>query len=138
MAHLIKRIYKLIQTNTDFYKNKTPLFNKTENKTSSFYKEKKEDYKNIFSENKKEPVNNVFLPDSIIADLNIFGLSPPVTMETIKKARNREIKKYHSDKFLHDQQKLIVSKQIMQIYNAAFSRLSIYFDKNSHQTAAKH
>ncbi len=137
MAHLVKRIYKLIKTNTNFYKNRLPLFNssnnhKTKSKASSFYKkENKENYKNHFSKNQKKPAGKNYLPDNIIADLDIFGLSPPVTMDTIRQARNREIKKYHCDKFLHDEKKLIISKQIMQIYNTTFSRLSIYFDKNN-------
>ncbi len=48
-------------------------------------------------------------------------------MEEVRRARNREIKKYHSDKFMNDNNKLETSKQIMQIFNAAYDRLKEYY-----------
>jgi hypothetical protein len=62
-----------------------------------------------------------------VEDLAVFGLKPPCSFDEVRKARNREIKQYHSDKFLQDSEKLDTSKKIMQIYNAAFDRLKKYY-----------
>ncbi len=62
-------------------------------------------------------------------DLAVFNLSPPSSLEEIRRARNKEIKKYHSDKFIHDAEKLETSKKIMQIYNAAYDRLKNYYNE---------
>jgi hypothetical protein len=67
------------------------------------------------------------VPPKVVEDLAIFGLTPPSSLDEVRKARNREIKKYHSDMFLHDPEKLDTSKQIMQIYNTAFDRLKEYY-----------
>ena len=56
-------------------------------------------------------------------DLGLFGLSPPASLQDVKKARNREIKKFHPDKFQHDSEKAETAKRILQIYNAAYERL---------------
>ncbi|MFC1824379.1 J domain-containing protein [Thermodesulfobacteriota bacterium] len=69
------------------------------------------------------------VPAQVVEDLALFDLKPPSSLEEVRKARNREIKKYHSDKFLHDKEKLETSKEIMQIYNAAYERLEEYFIK---------
>ena len=58
-----------------------------------------------------------------IDDLKLFDLRPPITLEEVKKARNREIKKFHPDKFLNQPDKLETAKRILQIYNAAYDRL---------------
>jgi len=63
-------------------------------------------------------------------DLAVFNLQPPSSMEEVRRARNREIKKYHSDKFMNDPEKQETSKQIMQIYNAAYDRLKKHYDKS--------
>ncbi len=67
------------------------------------------------------------VPPQVVEDLAVFGLTPPSSLEKIREVRNREIKKYHSDKFLHDPEKLDTSKKIMQIYNTAFDRLEGYY-----------
>lgn len=69
------------------------------------------------------------MPRQVIEDLKIFNLSPPSSFDEVRKARNREIKKFHSDRFQNDPDKLEPSKQIMQIYNAAYSRLEEYYLK---------
>ena len=68
------------------------------------------------------------IPQQIIEDLATFNLAPPSSMDEVRKARNREIKKYHSDKFMDDPEKLNTSKEIMQIYNAAYDRLRDYYE----------
>lgn len=67
------------------------------------------------------------IPPQVIEDLAIFELKPPSSMDEVKRARNREIKKYHSDKFVNDPEKLGPSKEIMQIYNGAYGRLKEYY-----------
>lgn len=80
-----------------------------------------------------EPPANPFpgVPPQVVADLSIFGLAPPSSLAAVKKARNQEIKKYHSDRFMNDPDRLDTSKQIMQIYNAAYDRLEAYYERRS-------
>ena len=68
------------------------------------------------------------VPSQVAEDLHIFDLKPPSSFEEVKKARNREIKKYHPDKFLSDHEKLETAKQILQIYNGAFERLRVFYN----------
>jgi hypothetical protein len=69
------------------------------------------------------------IPRQILDDLAIFGLRPPCSWDEVKKARNREIKKYHSDHFIDDPVRYDASKEIMQIYNASYDRLKKYYKK---------
>jgi curved DNA-binding protein CbpA len=48
-------------------------------------------------------------------------------MDDVRRARNREVKKFHSDRFLNDPERLETSKKIMQIYNAAYDRLKAHY-----------
>ena len=66
-------------------------------------------------------------PHQVVKDLATFGLAPPSSLKAVKAARNREIKKYHSDKFINDPERLETSKEIMQIYNAAYDRLKAFY-----------
>jgi DnaJ-domain-containing protein 1 len=68
------------------------------------------------------------VPRQVRDDLTVFQLTPPSSFQEVRSARNREIKKYHSDKFINDPEKLKTSKEIMQIYNAAYDRLKTYYD----------
>lgn len=68
------------------------------------------------------------VPQQVVDDLAVFGLTPPSSLEEVRKARNREIKKYHSDRFVNDSERYETSKQIMQIYNAAYDRLKAHFE----------
>ncbi len=63
-----------------------------------------------------------------VDDLQLFGLKPPSSLEEIKKSRNREMKKFHPDKFMNDPEKMDTAKNIVQIYNSAYERL-----KKSHE-----
>ena len=65
-------------------------------------------------------------PQQVIEDLHLFGLSPPVTLEELRKTRNREIKKFHPDRFMNDPEKMETAKRILQIYNAAYERLKTH------------
>ncbi len=70
---------------------------------------------------------NSGIPRQVIDDLAVFGLVPPSSMKEVKKARNREIKKFHPDHFLNNPEKLKTAKEILQIYNAAYDRLKEYY-----------
>ena len=70
-------------------------------------------------------------PQQVVDDLSIFGLKPPSSLEEVKKVRNREIMKYHTDRFTGDSEKEETSKRIMQIYNTAFDRLEKWYRSNS-------
>lgn len=70
------------------------------------------------------------LPAQVVADLAVFGLTPPVTFETVQKARNREIKRYHPDRFGQAPEKQDTAKEILQIYNAAYARLKAHYGKS--------
>ena len=65
-----------------------------------------------------------------LEDLTTFGLTPPVSLSAIKKARNQELKKYHADRFNNDQKKKKIAEEIMLIYNEAFERLEKYHEDN--------
>ncbi|MFC1857774.1 hypothetical protein ACFL9U_07045 [Thermodesulfobacteriota bacterium] len=69
------------------------------------------------------------IPKQVVEDLAVFDLTPPSSLKAVRAARNREIKKYHSDRFMNDREKFETSKQIMQIYNAAYDRLEEYFKR---------
>ena len=84
--------------------------------------------------NRSEPETRPPLyPKELVDDLSVFGLKPPSKMEEVKKARNREIRKFHPDKFNNEPEKLETAKQIMQILNAAYDRLETYYKGRSSQ-----
>lgn len=64
-------------------------------------------------------------------DLQLFGLQPPSNLETVRQVRNRELKKFHPDKYLGQPEKLETAKQIVQIYNTAYDRLKRYYNNGS-------
>ncbi|NQU65384.1 MAG: hypothetical protein HQ517_14035 [SAR324 cluster bacterium] len=61
--------------------------------------------------------------EQFVEDLQLFGLAPPSSMEEVRQVRNREMKKFHPDKYLNQPEKMETAKQIVQIYNAAYDRL---------------
>lgn len=68
------------------------------------------------------------VPERVKEDLAVFQLTPPSSLQEVRAVRNREIKKYHSDKFISDPEKLKLSKEIMQIYNASYDRLKAFYE----------
>ena len=70
------------------------------------------------------------VPQQVVEDLKVFDLTPPSSLEEVKKRRNEEIKKYHSDRFMSDPERFKTSTEIMQIYNAAYERLKEYYKKD--------
>lgn len=76
-------------------------------------------------------------PQQVVDDLSIFGLKPPSSLEEVKKVRNREAMKYHTDRFTGDPEKEETSKRIMQIYNTAFDRLENWYRSDSASQSGK-
>ncbi len=66
----------------------------------------------------------------VVEDLKVFDLTPPSSLAEVKKRRNEEIKKYHSDRFISDPERFKTSTEIMQIYNAAYERLKEHYKKD--------
>lgn len=64
-------------------------------------------------------------PQQLVEDLKLFNLTPPCSLDKVRKARNSEMKKFHPDKYSNDPAKKDVAKQIVQIYNAAYDRLKV-------------
>lgn len=77
-----------------------------------------------------EPETSIY-PKELIDDLSIFGLVPPSKIEEVKKARNREIRRFHPDKFLKDPTKEKTAKEIMQILNTAYARIEKYYNQKA-------
>lgn len=121
MKNVLKRIYKIIRSKTPSPESivETWLNKKTKTDFGESWEK---------SSQNTEFKNNYSVPRQTVDDLAAFGLTPPSCLDEVRKARNREIKKYHSDKFINDPEKLETSKQIMQIYNAAYDRLKVYYD----------
>ncbi|QTA82131.1 Chaperone J-domain-containing protein [Desulfonema limicola] len=121
MKNVLKRIYKIVRSKTPSPESivETWLRKKTKTDFGESWEKSSQD---------TEFKNNYSVPRQIVDDLAAFGLTPPSCLDEVRKARNREIKKYHSDKFMNDPEKLETSKQIMQIYNAAYDRLKVYYD----------
>lgn len=71
-------------------------------------------------------------PDQIVEDLANFKLTPPSSFAEVKKARKRESKKYHPDRFVDDPERLATAQKIMQIYNASYERLKAFFQNPPH------
>ncbi|MDH5561063.1 MAG: J domain-containing protein [Deltaproteobacteria bacterium] len=95
-------------------KKKSPDRNNSNNNTQSDKRQ---------TDRENHQTKNQTADQQFIDDLKIFDLSPPATSAQLKKARNREIKKYHPDKFQDDPEKKETAKQILQIYNLAYERL---------------
>jgi len=80
-----------------------------------------------FSQDDASSKTRTDYPRQVIDDLSLFELKPPASLQIVKKARNKEIKKYHPDHFNNDKNKQDTAKQIMQIYNSAYERLEKYY-----------
>ena len=134
MIDLLGRIYRIARANGAFYARtlKDKALGASDNDDQDFrFHDHRFDRKSASesSETRKEKPFHSGIPRQVIEDLDIFNLKPPSSLEEVRRARNREIKKYHSDKFMNDPEKLQTSKQIMQIYNAAYTRLEAYYNR---------
>jgi hypothetical protein len=133
MKDITSRLFRIIRSHI----HRLPFaerFNRrrktAKNKSYSYnhaYDNRENHFKNPGAEKKAGVKFNI--PAQVLEDLAVFELTPPSSLEEVKKARNREIRKFHSDKFINDPEKYKTSKEIMQIYNAAYARLEKYFSQ---------
>jgi hypothetical protein len=138
-----KRLYNVfksltedqIDTFTEYFNQGNQYF---EDLLSDWEKKHYSDFKTSSKDNHQEQAHSKSYsksesksayPKQVIDDLSLFELTPPASLQAVKKARNREIKKYHPDHFNNDKSKQETAKQIMQIYNNAFERLEKYYSK---------
>ncbi|MCP4345565.1 MAG: J domain-containing protein [Desulfobacterales bacterium] len=135
MLDLFERIYKIAKANTRhtidelLNRRRTESFTYSEEdhytnheEWSSFDSENQSSYRSTEETNYYSDV-----PQQVVKDLSVFGLKPPSSFEEVRNARNREIKKYHPDRFMNDPEKLETAKEIMQTINAAYDRLEEYY-----------
>ena len=93
---------------------------KSENlKSETFYRN--------FSSGKADRKNDFDYPGQVMEDLANFNLAPPSSFSEVRKARNREIKKYHPDRFMDDPERRKIAEEIMQIDNSAYDRLKKFY-----------
>jgi DnaJ-domain-containing protein 1 len=85
-------------------------------------------YSSSASPGTKTTSNPYGLPQQVVDDLALFGIPLPGSWDEVIKARNREMKKYHPDKYMSKEEKVDAANEIAQIYNAAFERLEKFYD----------
>lgn len=90
-------------------------------------------YQDFYSDNESQYThssneNNSPYSQELVDDLAVFGLTPPSSFDEVKKARNKEMRKYHPDKFNNQEDKGGAANEIAQIYNEAFGRLKVHFE----------
>ena len=136
MKDILQRLYKIARSYTikpakmteKIFKEKEIPFNTKINKGKAGTDKTQGNRSfnsNVSGKNKYEAI-----PVQVIDDLALFGLTPPCCIKDLRRARNREIKKYHSDRFMNNPEKLDTAKEIMQIYNTAYDRLKEYYSLN--------
>lgn len=126
---MIKRIFDVLKSNIEYQIRKRNSSVKHEEFTSNAKKESQ--YEDFSKSNYCETPTST--EQQLVDDLALFGLKLPSSFKEVKSARNREMLKYHPDKFASDTEKLKVANDIALIYNAAFDRLEKHFDYNGSQ-----
>lgn len=90
-----------------------------------------EDFSRFEAFHSDSPYPSAGYPEQVVQDLANFSLKPPSSLAEVKKARNREIKKYHPDRFMDHPERAATAKEILQIYNASYERLKTFFQTRS-------
>lgn len=120
---MIRRLFRIVQSNVDYALHKS----------QQSPGEKAHPYKHAHDQNSDtsstaghaQPRSKS--QQQLIDDLALFGLSPPVTLKAVTAARNREMLRFHPDKFATNQEKSAVANEIALLYNVAFDRLKAYY-----------
>ena len=127
MADILKRLYRIARANS--LKSIDSLLNKWEQKhpgtEEKSYSEP--EFESFHHQSQSKPAEPD-VPPQIREDLANFNLSPPSSFSEVRKARNREMKKYHPDLHGGDPDKTETAKKIMQIYNASYERLKAHYE----------
>jgi DnaJ-domain-containing protein 1 len=128
MATMLRRLLRIARS----YRNAGTGQTRTENqKNDSRMKQGAEsfDYGKPHSE-KRRSQSAPDYPGQVVEDLANFSLTPPSSFAEVKKARKRESKKYHPDRFASDPARQATAQKIMQIYNASYERLKVFFQNH--------
>ena len=123
MLYLFERIKKIIEARLS-----SQPYDQTSSQNSQRYQ-----WESDSDGNSESPHSNPYAeyPKQVVEDLLVFGLTPPSSLEEVKKIRNKTFLKYHSDRFINDPEKYETSKQLMQIYNDAYARLKLYYSNRA-------
>ncbi len=121
---MIRRIIDVLKSNIEYQIRKRNPSVKYEDFTSNTNKESR--YEDFSKKSDSETTTST--EQQLIDDLALFNLQPPSSFKEVKSARNREMLKYHPDKFASNTEKLKVANDIALIYNDAFDRLKKHFD----------
>jgi hypothetical protein len=121
---MIKRIFDVLKSNIEYQiKKRNPSV-----KYDEFTPNAKNESRNEDFSKKHTSENTTSTEQQLVDDLALFDLRPPSSLKEVKSARNREMLKYHPDKFTSDTEKLKVANDIALIYNAAFDRLEKHYE----------
>ncbi|MBN1602155.1 MAG: hypothetical protein JW915_11130 [Chitinispirillaceae bacterium] len=119
---MIRRIIRIVKANIEHSSGKW----KSSQPSESVHKKKQYSDDESFSTSTRTTSSE---NQQLIDDLAYFGLKPPSNLSEVKTARNREMLKYHPDKFASDPEKLQYANEIALVYNAAYERLEAYYSK---------
>ncbi len=122
----LSRLYKITTSYAPRFKKADKVYHFDKNNASSNFSTE-ENQEPQSGDNQYRNTDTDAFPQQVVQDLAEFGLTPPSSLADVKKNWKAVIKKYHSDKFINDPEKLKVSKEIMQIFNAAYERLKHYY-----------
>jgi hypothetical protein len=121
---MIRRILKIVKAHI---RHSTQGWNFKDSNSSTYYEKRYASSDNFSSDQPSQTSLNV--DQQVIDDLACFGLRPPSSLKEVTAARNREMLKYHPDKFASTPEKTQYANNIALIYNAAFERLKLHFSK---------
>ncbi len=120
---MIRRILRIVKANIE---HSTQKWQHPPRSTSSDYDKKQYTF-NENASSEQTPQKSTSINQQVIDDLAYFGLKPPSSLKEVTAARNREMLKYHPDKFASDPEKAQYANEIALLYNTAFDRLKIHF-----------
>ena len=123
---MIKRIFDILKSNIEYQIKKRNHSVKNEDFTSNTKNESR--YEDFSKKHGSETTTSA--EQQLVDDLAVFNLRPPSSFKEVKSARNREMLKYHPDKFSSDTKKIKIANDIALIYNDAFERLKKHFESN--------
>ena len=131
MSGIIKRIYRIVRAGNPFRGSLDAGLSPLESLADASFTQTADaaDAADGFSAAPETPPP---YPASVLEDLSLFGLSPPADLADVRRARNREVKKYHPDRFGQNPEKAHTAKEILQILNTAYDRLATFFEERGH------
>lgn len=127
MSDILKRLYQIARANglrrIDAFLSKLERDTVYRRESNAENRDDESHYRQARSKPREPDV-----PPQILEDLANFNLRPPSSLAEVRRARNREMKKYHPDLHGGDPEKVETAKKIMQIYNASYERLKTHYE----------